>query len=67
MSRHAHTEHRGRNAEQPSEIPPCGWWDILWRIVKRVGNDNVSLIAVQGRPFNDKQPRSLAPREMQRM
>src|SRR5579872_6087226 len=39
------TSARGRNAERPSEIPPKGWWDITWRVVKRIGTDNVTLVA----------------------
>ncbi|HEY3731725.1 MAG TPA: YihY/virulence factor BrkB family protein [Steroidobacteraceae bacterium] len=36
---------RGRTAERPSEIPAKGWWDVLWRLGKRLGNDNISLVA----------------------
>jgi membrane protein len=36
---------RGRTAETPSDIPVHGWWDIGWRVIKRVGNDNVTLVA----------------------
>jgi len=36
---------RGRAAEKPSDIPAPGWWDIVWRLIKRVGNDNVTLVA----------------------
>jgi len=35
---------RGRLAELPQEIPARGWWDIGWRVVKRLGTDNVTLI-----------------------
>ena len=45
MNRHPGAEHRGRNAEHPSDIPARGWLDILWRVVKRMDNDNVSLVA----------------------
>lgn len=36
---------RGRSARKPSDIPAAGWWDILWRLIKRIGNDNVTLVA----------------------
>lgn len=36
---------RGRAAEKPHEIPARGWWDITWRVIKRVGSDNVTLVA----------------------
>ena len=36
---------RGRSARKPGGIPPKGWWDVIWRVVKRFGNDNVSLVA----------------------
>ncbi len=36
---------RGRTAEKPSDIPAHGWWDIGWRVIKRIGNDNVTLVA----------------------
>ena len=36
---------RGRTAKQPEEIPPRGWWDITWRVMKRLGTDNVTLVA----------------------
>ncbi len=39
------TESRGRDAQVPSQIPARGWWDILWRVLKRFGPDNVSLVA----------------------
>lgn len=39
------TPNRGRGAELPQEIPAAGWWDIIWRVVKRLGNDNVTLVA----------------------
>jgi membrane protein len=40
-----HDRGRGRTAEKPSDIPAHGWWDITWRVIKRVGNDNVTLVA----------------------
>ena len=36
---------RGRLAERPQDIPPRGWQDIVWRVLKRLGSDNVSLVA----------------------
>ncbi len=36
---------RGRTAEEPEEIPARGWWDIMWRVLKRLGPDNVSLVS----------------------
>jgi membrane protein len=36
---------RGRTAKQPHEIPPRGWWDVSWRVLKRLGSDNVTLVA----------------------
>jgi membrane protein len=43
--RNARDQARGRTAERPQEIPPAGWWDITWRVFKRVGSDNVTLIS----------------------
>lgn len=36
---------RGRTATRPSEIPADGWWNITRRLIKRLGNHNVSLVA----------------------
>lgn len=36
---------RGRSAHAPSEIPRAGWRDILLRVVHKLGEDNVSLVA----------------------
>jgi membrane protein len=41
----APTSSRGRTAERPQEIPARGWWDIGWRVVKRLGSDNVTLVS----------------------
>jgi len=41
----AGTQDRGREARRPRDIPPRGWWDILWRVFKRLGTDNVTLVA----------------------
>ena len=35
---------RGRSARLPREIPAVGWWDIGWRVVKRLGTENITLI-----------------------
>ncbi|MBZ8132804.1 YihY/virulence factor BrkB family protein [Afifella sp. IM 167] len=48
---HAHSsatepiDPRGRLANTPSEIPPKGWRDILWRVSQEIGEDRVSLVA----------------------
>jgi membrane protein len=42
---------RGRSAEEPSDIPPPGWRDILLRVLKRIGPDNLPLVAA-GIAFN---------------
>ena len=36
---------RGRLAEAPSEIPPKGWMDIVWRVVAGFQNDRIMLVA----------------------
>ncbi len=36
---------RGRTARKPEDIPAKGWWDIVWRVVKRLGTDNVTLVS----------------------
>ena len=36
---------RGREAERPTEIPPRGWKDILWRAWKQAGEDNIGILA----------------------
>jgi len=41
----ASSPERGRSAVQPQEIPPAGWWDITWRVVKRLGSDNITLVS----------------------
>jgi membrane protein len=41
----APASNRGRTARTPEEIPPRGWWDITWRVLKRLGTDNVTLVA----------------------
>ena len=39
------TDTRGRDATNPSEIPIRGWWDITWRVFKRLGSDNITLVS----------------------
>jgi membrane protein len=36
---------RGRHAEQPAEIPPKGWIDILWRTWREIRQDDVATVA----------------------
>ena len=36
---------RGRRAESPSDIPPEGWRDVLWRLWTGVFADNIPLVA----------------------
>jgi membrane protein len=36
---------RGREAEQPADIPHKGWWDVLWRVKTQIDDDNVSIVA----------------------
>lgn len=36
---------RGREAEAPTEIPALGWWDISWRVFRRLGDNRVGLAA----------------------
>jgi membrane protein len=36
---------RGRQADQPHEIPARGWWDILWRVKDEMSKDNLSVLA----------------------
>jgi membrane protein len=35
----------GRHAESPQQVPPKGWWQILRRSLKEVGNDHLSLVS----------------------
>jgi len=39
------SESHGRTARQPEQIPAAGWWDIIVRVYKDVGRDNLSLVA----------------------
>ena len=36
---------RGRDADAPTEIPPSGWKDILWRLYRGIGEDHILLTA----------------------
>ena len=36
---------RGRGAENPSDIPPKGWWDVFWRLYTGAMDDNIMLVA----------------------
>jgi len=36
---------RGRHAETPTEIPPKGWKDVLWRTFRGYRNDNIGSVA----------------------
>ena len=45
VSSNTETHARGRHATQPRDIPAPGWWDIVWRVIKRFGTDNVTLVA----------------------
>jgi membrane protein len=36
---------RGREASSPGEIPPRGWLDVVRRVKREVGADNVGLVA----------------------
>jgi membrane protein len=38
-------EHHGRLASTPSEIPPTGWKDILWRIYENINNHRIMAVA----------------------
>jgi membrane protein len=41
----AGAQNRGRTAERPQDIPARGWWDIVVRVKKEMGADNVDIIA----------------------
>lgn len=36
---------RGRHAEKPTDIPPKGWKDVLWRAFLGYRNDNIGSVA----------------------
>jgi membrane protein len=42
---------RGRSAQEPQEIPRRGWRDILLRVLRRIGRDNIPLVSA-GIAFN---------------
>jgi membrane protein len=35
----------GRHADSPTEIPPAGWGDILWRLYHEINDDRTFLVA----------------------
>jgi membrane protein len=40
-----YSDGHGRNATEPSGIPPSGWKDVLWRVYREIGEDRVLLVA----------------------
>ncbi len=36
---------RGEYADSPSDIPPRGWRQVLWRVKDEVSGDNISIVA----------------------
>ncbi len=38
-------EGRGRRAETPAQVPPRGWFDILWRMKAQMVEDNLNVVA----------------------
>src|SRR5689334_5843912 len=38
-------ERRGRLATKPSEIPPRGWKDIVWRVYENINNHRIMAVA----------------------
>lgn len=36
---------RGREADNPAQIPPRGWKDIAWRVYEEIGKDRVLAVA----------------------
>lgn len=36
---------RGEYADSPSDIPPRGWRDVLWRVKDEISGDNISIVA----------------------
>ncbi len=43
--RRANEPGRGREADQPYQIPAAGWRDILWRVKDEVSKDHLSVLA----------------------
>lgn len=43
--RYAAQTGRGRDAEAPTEIPPSGWKDVLWRLYRAIAEDRILLTA----------------------
>lgn len=37
----ANEKGRGRQAQEPRDIPPLGWQDVLWRVAKAIPEDRV--------------------------
>ena len=36
---------RGREADNPAEIPPLGWKDVAWRVYEEFGQDRLMLVS----------------------
>ena len=36
---------RGEYADSPSDIPPRGWREVLWRVKDEISGDNISIVA----------------------
>jgi membrane protein len=45
LGRAAEGEDRGRGAKSPSEIPPKGWKDILFRVYRNIGDHRILALA----------------------
>jgi membrane protein len=41
----AHEVDRGRQADEPTDVPPKGWKDVLWRTKQQLDEDNLSIVA----------------------
>ncbi len=39
------TAARGREADRPTELPPTGWKDVLWRSWQEISDNNIFLIS----------------------
>jgi membrane protein len=42
---YARQQGRGREADAPTDIPPSGWKDILWRLYRSINEDHILLTA----------------------
>jgi membrane protein len=40
-----HERGRGRHADQPSDVPPAGWLDVLSRTKQQISEDNLSIVS----------------------